>query len=81
MVDVQVGIARQPIHEQVDHLLEGALLAGQRHRAVRVARPETMERRTALGIQETRLDDAEEIVEAVVEGEGIALHVEEQIAG
>ena len=80
VVDVDRGIRGQSVGHQVDRLLEGALLRLERHLAVFVDRPEGVEGRPAVGRDEPRLEDAEQVVDPVVERERVALDVEEEVA-
>ena len=72
VVDVEGRISCQPLDDEVDQLLERHLLRGQRELAGLVTRPERVE--CAIGFQ-----DAEEIVETVLERVRVALDVEEQV--
>ena len=75
VVDVQIRVALEPFGEEVHERLEGGPLAGRCHvaRAVPVARPEGGERAV-------HVEDAEEVVEAVVVGVRVALDIEEEVA-
>ena len=72
MVDVQRRVPLEPLDDEVDELLERPPLAGERELAGLVAGPEGVERAV-------RLEDAEQVIEAVVEGVRIALDVEEEV--
>ena len=77
------GWASPAVHDEVDAVLERLALGRRRHGAVR-DRPERVERRVARGVRLSRLDDAEEVVDAIdLVGaiERIALQVQEQVAG
>ena len=73
VVDVQVRVGTESLSQEVHQRLERAPFAIEAELTRLVARPEGMER--AIG-----LEDAEQVVEAVVEGEWITLEVEEQVA-
>ena len=81
MVDVQRGVRVQALDDEVDGLLEGALLRRRRDAAVLVPRPEGVERGLSVRPRPPRLQDAEEVVHAVIEGEGVALQVQEEVVG
>ncbi len=86
MVDVQVGIPSATLHEQVDQPLEGGLLLAAiecpADDVSRFALLLLQQAERGLGVNEIRagLEDAEEVVHAVVERERVALDVEEQVA-
>ncbi len=68
---MQVGIAIEPLDEEVHHLLEGALLG------LGIVRPEGMVARAPLH----HLGDSEEVLETVLADKRVAFHVEEQVGG
>ena len=74
VVDVEVRVAFEALHEEVHQALEGAPLAVERELVGLVARPDR-------GELVVDVEDPEEVVEAVVERVRIALDVEEEIAG
>ena len=74
------GSGGQPVHHQIDRLLEGALLRLERDPAVGVHGPEGVERGFAVGTGQPGLQDAEQVVHAVVQRKRIALYVEEEVA-
>src|ERR1700694_1681673 len=69
MKDVQIGFAAQPAYDKIDELLEGAPLLSP------VVGPEGM----VNGLSGHDLRDTEQVLEAAVSGEGIALHIEEEV--
>ena len=81
VIDVQVRILREALDDLVDGLLEGALLPGGRHAPLVVAAPEGVEQRLAVRAGLAGLQDAEQVVDAVLAGEGVALEVQVQVAG
>ena len=72
VVDVERRIGREPLAEEVHQPLERTAFRGQRELPVVLARPERVER--AVG-----LEDAEQVVEAVIERVRVALDIEEQV--
>ena len=64
VIDVHARVRRPAIHDEVDAVLERLPLGRRRHRAVG-DRPERVKRRVARGVRQSRLDEAEEIVDAV----------------
>ena len=80
MVDVNRWVGGQAVHDQIDRLLEGPLLGLGRDLTF-VDRPEGVPRRAAVRTGSSGLEDAEEVVDPVVERERIAFDVEEQITG
>ena len=89
VVHVQGRVGVQAPDHEVDRLLEGGLLRGEGDEAVGVEAPEGMELRrrrprTAgrpprVALRGGRVEDAEQVVDPVVERERIALEVEEQV--
>ena len=73
VVDVHVRVLVEPLDDAVDETLEGAPLAVERELAGLVARPDGVE-----GV--VGLEDAEQVVEPVVERVRVALDVERQVA-
>ena len=73
VIDMERRVAFEPLHEEVDEPLERRTFRLERERAGLVARPDRVER--AVGLQ-----DAEEVVETVLERERVAFDVEEQVA-
>ena len=74
VVDVQVRVGAEPLADEVHHGLERAPFAIEAELACLVTRPERVERAVDL-------EDAEQVVEPVVEGVRVALEIEEQVAG
>ena len=72
MVDVERRVRGAPGTEEVHERFEGALLRGKREVAVGLAGPEGVERTVGL-------EDAEEVVEAVIEGVWVPLDIEEEV--
>ena len=73
VVDVHRRVGSAALGEEVHDGLEAAPLAVERELAGRIARPEGVERAV-------HLEDAEEVVEAILERVRVALDVEEQVA-
>src|SRR5207245_10853200 len=71
VIDVQVGAAVEPLDQEVDELLEGALLG------IGVVPPEVVVERGATDHHQ----DAEQVLQAAVAHERVALDVEEQVGG
>ncbi len=76
VVDVEIRVALAPFGDEVHQPLERDLLPGERDlgRMKRVERPER-------GEGAIDVEHAEEVVDAVIERIGIALEVQEQVAG
>ena len=64
VVDVQVRVGFEPVHDEVNEHLEGAPFGARRDRSV-LDRPEGVERRLPVRIRATWLDNAEEVFDAV----------------
>ena len=73
VIDVHRRVRGEASHEEVDQLLERASLAVERELPGVVARPDGVER-------PVHVENAEEVVEAVVERIRIAFDIEEQVA-
>jgi hypothetical protein len=78
---VHARVALEAPDHKIDERLEGPFLSSGTELAVVVARPERMEPGLTRLVAVGRLDDAEEVVEAVVEGEGVTFDVEEEVPG
>jgi hypothetical protein len=72
--DVQPGVAPAGGGDQVNRVLEGLLLAGC------VVSPEGVRLGTPCLVRFARLRDAKEVLDAVIEREGIALDIDEEVA-
>ena len=82
VVDVQVRVRFEPVADEVDERLEGAPLGAGGDGAF-LDRPEGVERWLPVGVRADRLDDAEEVVDAVDllgAEERVALDIEEEVA-
>ena len=73
MVDVEIGKLPAPLGDELDEQLQGRLLLRP------VATPDRQERRLLLPGGRVG-DEAEEVLEAAVVEERVALHVEEDVA-
>src|SRR5437016_11538416 len=74
VVDVGGGVVIQARDDEIDQFLERALLARKGKLAIAIPRPERM-------VVPTVVQDAEQVVETILERVWISLDVEEQIAG
>ncbi len=74
VVDVHGRVDRQPVHDQVDDLLERSLLVRWG------VRPEGSEAGPAVRVGGHRVDHAPQVFEPVVGRERVALQVEEEVA-
>ncbi len=89
VVHVECRVRIEPRDQEIHQPLEGRLLGGKRHEAIDVAAPEGVEprgRRSGLHsrparviLDQRRVEHAEQVVDAVVERERIALEVEEEV--
>ncbi len=81
VVHVQAGVRIQPPDDAVDGLLEGPLLRLRGDAAALVPCPDRVEDGLSIRTSLPEIEEAEEVVHAVVQGEGISLQVQEQVVG
>ena len=79
VVDVDLRVSREPVHHQIDRLLESPLLGLARDLTQVVDSPEGVKGGLAVRLDQTRLKDPEQVFHAVVQRERIAFDVEEEI--
>ena len=80
VVDVQLRVSLEAGHHEVDERLERRALRGQRGFSRRIECPYRVEPGCLVAVAGGRLQHSEEVVDAILEGERVALHIEEEIA-